>query len=306
MKKANKCFLTVLLLVVVPVVLLAHDEFYDVDTENDQLVEMTASRSEIEGGQKNPVRWIDYYSPNREKVPLQYANTLGITTLTSDQVTNAWDAAFNTWNNTVGNEETPPFEKVDFNGVQITISNNDQNFENPSSSGGVTAIAVVTEGNQYNIVTSCTSGNCETDNTTTGILINNTDEFLTYFIWRWSSTPEGDPFSGRDGVDMQTIALHEMGHVLGLNHCSYENAVMYDSTPANASKRIIQVPDGIGFTNLYLLTPFSGYLPLRNHANESTAMKTSEIPEEKGSTSNNLFGVIVLLISLGLIAFKSK
>jgi|GEM_PF-6576036 len=232
---------------------LGHNEFYALDDFNDELIDVTASRSQIQNNSVSVVRWEGYFT-NQDKIPLEFTNPMGMATLTTQEVENAWTAAMNTWNNVTLSNETSPFLNVSSNGCDLVILDNSSSFPNANSDGGVTQHAVVYSNGNPTFIVSCITANCQTVNqnsgsviTQTGIAFNNSPDFLSNFVWRWSDTPQGS--FGREGVDMQTVALHEMGHVLGLNHCSYQNAVMYASTPANASKRVIQVPDGIGFTN---------------------------------------------------------
>jgi GEVED domain-containing protein/matrixin len=71
-----------------------------------------------------------------------------------------------------------------------------------------------------------------------------------------------------DAADVQTIALHEMGHMLGIHHSSqaspepnltYFNAVMYWAAPDNGTKRVLTTDDTNALNFLY--TPDLGDAP---------------------------------------------
>lgn len=54
-----------------------------------------------------------------------------------------------------------------------------------------------------------------------------------------------------DGVDIETVALHQLGHILGLRHVSGADAVMNDRMDANTTRRTLTQIDLEGIRNLY-------------------------------------------------------
>lgn len=63
----------------------------------------------------------------------------------------------------------------------------------------------------------------------------------------WSTTPT----SGAGAYDVETVALHEIGHILGLEHSSVSSAVMWPFVSADAQRRSLSQDDIDGFNFLY-------------------------------------------------------
>lgn len=64
--------------------------------------------------------------------------------------------------------------------------------------------------------------------------------------WTWTS---GTPTGGQ--IDLQSVALHEFGHALGLGHSAVNAAVMYPSISAGTMKRTPQPDDIDGLISIY-------------------------------------------------------
>ncbi|PWA96832.1 hypothetical protein CTI12_AA036140 [Artemisia annua] len=65
----------------------------------------------------------------------------------------------------------------------------------------------------------------------------------------WSVGPEPVP----DTIDLQSVALHEIGHLLGLAHSEDENAAMWSSFPVGSLKGL-NSDDILGVKALYIVT----------------------------------------------------
>lgn len=61
----------------------------------------------------------------------------------------------------------------------------------------------------------------------------------------WSVTPSSGTF------DIQSVALHELGHILGLRHSDVPGSVMFPGMPPNATKRVLTLDDAAGIRQLY-------------------------------------------------------
>jgi hypothetical protein len=57
------------------------------------------------------------------------------------------------------------------------------------------------------------------------------------------------------GFDIETVALHELGHLLGLKHNGIPGTVMYEWTSANSTLRTLQDDDILGIHALYPSAP---------------------------------------------------
>ncbi|MCZ6506926.1 MAG: matrixin family metalloprotease [Acidobacteria bacterium] len=53
------------------------------------------------------------------------------------------------------------------------------------------------------------------------------------------------------GFDIETVALHEIGHILGLAHSNVAGSVMFPSVSSNLTKRSLTADDISGIQNLY-------------------------------------------------------
>ena len=53
------------------------------------------------------------------------------------------------------------------------------------------------------------------------------------------------------GFDVETVALHELGHILGLQHSNVAGSVMFASVSSNSTKRALTADDLGGIRQLY-------------------------------------------------------
>ncbi|XP_026434096.1 metalloendoproteinase 3-MMP-like [Papaver somniferum] len=63
------------------------------------------------------------------------------------------------------------------------------------------------------------------------------------------------PVPGQCTMDLETVVLHEIGHLLGLGHSTEPNAVMFPSIRAGSLKRKLDVADIRGIRALYRIHP---------------------------------------------------
>ncbi|KAK1381414.1 metalloendoproteinase 2-MMP [Heracleum sosnowskyi] len=65
----------------------------------------------------------------------------------------------------------------------------------------------------------------------------------------------GDDLKSVSAVDLESVVVHEIGHLLGLGHSSVEEAVMYPSIPSGARKVQLAGDDVDGIQSLYGSNP---------------------------------------------------
>jgi hypothetical protein len=79
--------------------------------------------------------------------------------------------------------------------------------------------------------------------------------------WRWDSSPKPIHFDDSEHMwsvgavanafDVETVALHEIGHILGLEHTTVAGAVMFPWGSPNSTLRVLQTDDLEGIRSLY-------------------------------------------------------
>ena len=79
----------------------------------------------------------------------------------------------------------------------------------------------------------------------TGELLEADIFFNSAFAWSTSAAGEAGRF------DVETIALHEIGHILGLAHSNVNGSVMFPSVSSNFTKRALTQDDIDGVRSLY-------------------------------------------------------
>jgi matrixin len=121
------------------------------------------------------------------------------------------------------------------------------------STGTIAFAAVATDYGPPPTTYSCTSGGKTTTQTCglpsciidADIMFNPTQPFSTA-----TPTPKGD-------FDVQSVATHEIGHALGLDHSGIAAAVMYPFGDVGAGPRTLAVDDSAGIAFLYPAAAFS-------------------------------------------------
>ena len=75
---------------------------------------------------------------------------------------------------------------------------------------------------------------------------------LIHQLMESSTTTPTSPGPALEGYyDLETVALHEIGHILGLGHSSVEGAIMYPYISSGATKLDLHHDDIHGIRALY-------------------------------------------------------
>jgi Matrixin/Putative peptidoglycan binding domain/PASTA domain len=88
--------------------------------------------------------------------------------------------------------------------------------------------------------------------------------------------------------DVETVALHEIGHIIGLQHSSVSNAVMFASVSPGVVQRTLTADDIDGFRDLYVATvPSVVGMSLKDAA--QLVRNARLIPQVTGASGREIF-----------------
>lgn len=109
-------------------------------------------------------------------------------------------------------------------------------------------------------------------------------------------------FSSTTAIDLESIAVHEIGHLLGLGHSSVEGAIMYPSIAAGSRKVQLTNDDVLGIQSLYGSNP--NYIPGGN--SPPTVLPTPR--DDQNDNSGAMLGKVekrwvVIGLIMGFIGF---
>ncbi|KAG8076207.1 hypothetical protein GUJ93_ZPchr0006g42649 [Zizania palustris] len=71
----------------------------------------------------------------------------------------------------------------------------------------------------------------------------------------WVANGDVTRASSASAVDLESVAVHEIGHILGLSHSSVQDSVMYPSLKTRTKKVKLAADDVKGIQSLYKSTP---------------------------------------------------
>jgi len=245
----------------------ADHSFYYMVYNSTLCSEEFLSRSQIKNNDYLVLRWDDYFNDKTDKILLYYdifysSGNLG--DLDYETVINAIKRAMKTWNNVPSDKDYYPFLKAssDMAAVSIYYTDDKSKFKFPDDDVARTPIAYGWDGSNYSIVTE-TNDPLPTSGGTfnkTELYFNNTTNFTFHNKWVDKANAHFDPNSNdkdQREVDVESIALHELGHLLGLRHYPYDNSVVMYNYYLGGRRNLTDL-DKENFCNLYLMEFVTG------------------------------------------------
>ncbi|MGC9364674.1 MAG: matrixin family metalloprotease [Fidelibacterota bacterium] len=254
MKNIKTIFCSILLLITITMCVAQNGTYYyyeyDDNAEGDKS-RIGATNDEIKEWTVEVLYWNCLLNSNPISIPINILTAYLPSTLTSNDYQGAIDAVIDDWNSIFLDDENDcKLFDQNANGVKVPVFFTDNenyfaNFDDPEYIAGVTVMGINADNDSYEV-----SG--------TGIYFNDIIEFDYLFTWSWSSTPQPEGLDWA-GIDIQTVALHEFGHLGGLAHCEseveYESIVMYDTSRTSqtnpSSKRNLTSYDSKAIRILY-------------------------------------------------------
>uniref|UniRef100_A0ACD5VA22 Uncharacterized protein n=1 Tax=Avena sativa TaxID=4498 RepID=A0ACD5VA22_AVESA len=108
----------------------------------------------------------------------------------------------------------------------------------------------------------------------------------------WVASGDVSVASSEAAVDLESVAVHEIGHLLGLGHSSVEGAIMYPTITSRTRKVDLASDDVVGIQSLYGGNPdFKGVTP--TPATSSREMDSGAAAGALSRLSSRVAGVAV-------------
>ncbi|XP_044952375.1 metalloendoproteinase 3-MMP-like [Hordeum vulgare subsp. vulgare] len=110
----------------------------------------------------------------------------------------------------------------------------------------------------------------------------------------WVADGQGGDAPG--AVDLESVAVHEIGHLLGLGHSSVQGAIMYPTIRTGTRKVDLESDDVQGIQSLYGTNPnFKGVAPT------SPSTSSREMDSSAGASSRPGGGFAAVVVAVGLL-----
>ncbi|CAM0944252.1 unnamed protein product [Alopecurus aequalis] len=111
-----------------------------------------------------------------------------------------------------------------------------------------------------------------------------------------ASADGGDGSSSPGAVDLESVAVHEIGHLLGLGHSSVQGAIMYPTIRTGTRKVELETDDVQGIQSMYGTNPdFKGVTPT------SPSTSSREMDSSAGAEVLPASGFVGAVVAVGLL-----
>ncbi|CAH0555741.1 unnamed protein product [Brassicogethes aeneus] len=100
---------------------------------------------------------------------------------------------------------------------------------------------------------------------------------------KWADLTNGEGNANQDGTDFFSVALHELGHSLGLQHSPVASSVMFAYYKGfdNSSSNFLDYDDILGMYELYIRRPINDVDPYQNRDTSEVTTRRAYYPNEK-------------------------
>ncbi|KAM0927216.1 hypothetical protein ACQ4PT_003284 [Festuca glaucescens] len=113
----------------------------------------------------------------------------------------------------------------------------------------------------------------------------------------WTVASDGGDASSPGAVDLESVAVHEIGHLLGLGHSSVQGSIMYPTIRTGTRKVELETDDVQGIQSLYGTNPdFKGVAPT-SPSTSSRETDSSAAADSRPAVS----GFVGAVVAVGLL-----
>ncbi|KAJ6358634.1 hypothetical protein OIU76_000366 [Salix suchowensis] len=110
----------------------------------------------------------------------------------------------------------------------------------------------------------------------------------------WVVTGDVTTSSLTTAVDLESVAVHEIGHLLGLGHSSVEESIMYPSISSRTKKVVLATDDIQGIQMLYGSNP-------NYNGSSTTSVREKETGSSGGHRRHSTWDLSGFIVAVGFV-----